>query len=45
MEVSNGGPLITSKNIGLVFLPVKGWQYWDGADVHDDDTVTVTGKH
>ena len=34
-----------SKKKGLVYLPVSGWQYGDGIGWHDDDTLTVTGKH
>ena len=44
-EVSNSGANIASKKQGLVYIPVRGWQYGDGTTVHDDDTLTVTGKH
>ena len=43
-EVSDGAASIKSKKQGLVFLPVRGWQYWSGT-WKDDDTLTVAGKH
>ena len=45
-EVSNDLAYIQSKKQGLVYLPVRGWQYAGGGDTwQDDDTLTVTGKH
>ena len=34
-----------SKKQGLVNLPLRGWLYWDGTMMQDDDTLTVTGKY
>ena len=44
-EVSNSGALVTSKKQGLVNLPMRGWQYFDGNTMQDDDTLTVNGKY
>ena len=37
--------LVTSKKQGLINLPMRGWRYWDGTMMQDDDTLTVTGKY
>ena len=44
--MENTGAYIKSKKTGLVYLPVRRWQY-PGADGiwQDDDTLTVTGKY
>ena len=43
-EVSNGGAYIKSKKKGLVYFPLRGWQYGVDGPWQDDDTLTVTGK-
>ena len=46
-EVSNGGASIMSKKQGLVYIPVRGWQFADGNGGwgwEDDTTLTITGK-
>ena len=43
-EASNGGAYIKSMKRGLVYIPVRGWQYADASIWQDDDTLTVTGK-
>ena len=43
-EVSNRGAYIQSKKPGLLYIPVRGWQYMVGS-MQDDDTLTVTGKY
>ena len=43
-EVSNGGAYIKSKKKGLVYFPLRGWQYWDGT-WQNDETLTVIGKY
>ena len=42
--VNNFGADIRSKKKGLVYFPVRGWQYVDGS-WKDDDTLTVTGRY
>ena len=44
-EVSDGAASIKSKKQGLVFLPVRGWQYATTDGWKDDDTLTVTGEN
>ena len=39
----NTGAYIKSQKKGLVYLPVRGWQY-SGGGWQDDDTLTITGK-
>ena len=50
-EVSNSRANIRSPKKNTFYLPVRGWQYWDGhiwngnnGKWQDDDTLTVTGK-
>ena len=42
--VENSWAYIKSTKQGLVFLPVSGWQYYNGT-WQEDDTLTVTGKN
>ena len=44
-EVTKQLAYIKSKKKGLVYIPVRGWQYSDFGPWEDDDTLTVTGKH
>ena len=44
-EASNGGAYIKSMKRGLVYIPVRGWQYADAGIWQDDDTLTVTGTY
>jgi len=39
---ANGKALIMSKKTGLIDIPLTGWRYSDGNNMHDDNTLRVT---
>ena len=44
-EVSSGLAYIQSKNTGLIDIPQSAWQYDDGTNWADDNTLTITGNN